>query len=136
MTAISLLFTLSAIGISETIYLVRKRRAHEAPVCPIGEGCAVVLNSKYNKLFFISNDVLGFLAYILLCILSAFLVIEVEPLRFFNILFKIMVFSASLISVFFTYLQWKVLKTWCFWCLMSACTIWLMGIIILVSKSI
>lgn len=53
MTAFALLFTLSAIGISETVYLIRKRIASERPVCLIGEDCTLVLASKYNKLFII-----------------------------------------------------------------------------------
>jgi len=133
MTSLALLFTLSAIGISETMYLIRKRIAFEKPICPIGEDCAVVLESKYSKLFIIPNDVLGLLSYILIALASALLVIGVEPLFLWNIVLIIMVIITSIASVFFTYLQWRVLHAWCFWCLMSALTIWLMAIIMLAS---
>jgi uncharacterized membrane protein len=131
MTSFALLFTLSAIGISETAYLIRKRTAFERPVCPIGENCALVLESKYNKIFIIHNDVLGLLFYIAASFITAFLVIGVEPLTIWNFILKISVAFAVLLSLFFTYLQWRVIRIWCFWCLMSAFTIWLMGIIIL-----
>jgi uncharacterized membrane protein len=131
MTSFALLFTLSAIGISETVYLIRKRIASEKPICPIGENCVVVLTSKYSKLFIIPNDVLGLLAYIVIAFIAAFLVIGVQPIFVWNLLLKILVALASLISIFFTYLQWRVIRAWCFWCLMSAFTIWLMGIIII-----
>lgn len=134
MTALALIFTLSAIGISETVYLIRKRIASEKPVCLLGEDCGKVLTSKYSKLFIIPNDVLGFITYIVIAIISAFLVIGIEPIAFWNFILKILVFVASLISLLFTYLQWKVIKAWCTWCLLSALTIWLMGVIILVSK--
>lgn len=133
MTSFALLFTLSAIGISETVYLIRKRIAAEKPICPIGEGCITVLTSKYSKIFIIPNDVLGLLTYIVISFVAAFLVIGVEPLIFWNLALKILVAIASLASIFFTYLQWRVIRAWCFWCLMSAFTIWLMGIIILLS---
>lgn len=136
MTSFALIFTLSAIGISETVYLIRKRIASEKPVCLLGEDCATVLTSKYSKLFIIPNDVLGFITYIVIAIISAFLVIGVEPIVFWKFILKILIFAASLISFLFTYLQWKVIKAWCTWCLMSALTIWLMGVIILVSPTI
>lgn len=136
MTSFALIFTLSSIGISEAIYLVRKRIASEKPICPIGEGCETVLTSKYNKIFFVHNDILGLLTYITISIISAFLVIGIAPIPLWSLLVKILIGIASIMSFIFTYLQWKVIRAWCFWCLMSAFTIWLMGIIILASASV
>lgn len=131
MTAFALLFTLSAIGISETVYLVRTRRHHEHPVCPIGEGCETVLESKYNHIFLIRNDLAGLFAYVALAFLTAFLVIGIKPIALSALAIKIIIAFGSVISIFFTYLQARVIRAWCFWCVMSACTMWLMGIIIL-----
>ena len=128
-----LLFILSIIGIGETVYLIRKRIASEKPICPLGGGCATVLSSKYNKIFIIPNDVLGLLIYVVIAFIAAFLVIEVPPMPLWSIIIKILVSIASLVSFIFTYLQWRVIHAWCFWCLISAFTIWLMGIIILFS---
>ena len=136
MTALALIFTLSAVGISETMYLVRKRIAFEKPICPIGENCTVVLSSKYNKLFIIPNDMLGLLSYVCTAVISAFLVIEIGPSTLWQTILTIMILSMSLASMFLAYLQWRVIHAWCFWCLMSACTIWLMAVIILSSKSV
>ena len=136
MTSYALLFTLSAIGISETVYLIRQRIESGKPFCPIGGGCALVLTSKYNKLFLIHNDVLGLLFYIMASFISAFLVIGVPPLAFWDLIFKLSIAFGALLSLFFTYLQWRMIREWCFWCLMSACTIWLMGIILIISNLI
>ncbi|MEK7569413.1 MAG: vitamin K epoxide reductase family protein [Patescibacteria group bacterium] len=135
MTAFALLFTLSAIGISETVYLIRTRIAAEQPVCPIGEGCATVLTSKYSKIFLIPNDILGLLAYVVISFIAALLVLEIN-VDLWSLIIKILVGAASLVSLFFTYLQWREIRAWCFWCLMSAFTIWLMGIIIIFSSVI
>ena len=134
MTSQALIFTLSALGISETVYLIKKRFLSQKPICPIGENCLLVLTSKYNKTFNIPNDVLGLLFYIVCSIITAFLVIGVAPLDLWSNIIKTLIFFGSLLSIYFTYLQFNVIKAWCFWCLMSACTIWLMGCIILLSK--
>lgn len=136
MTTEALIFTLSALGISETVYLIKKRALLQKPVCPIGEDCLKVLESKYNKIFIVPNEAVGLLFYIVCSLIAAFLVIEVQPLPLWNIIIKVLVASGSLFSVFLTYLQFKVIKAWCFWCLMSAFTIWLMGVILLFSNFI
>lgn len=110
MTALALLFTLSAIGISETVYLIRKRLASEKPLCPIGENCALVLTSKYGRLFIAPNDVLGLLFYVAVSFISAFLVIGVEPLFLWDFIIKISVAFGSLLSLLLTYLQWRVIS--------------------------
>ncbi len=133
MTALALIFTLSAIGISETAYLIKKRIFAEKPVCPIGEDCTTVLESKFNKIFFIHNDLLGLLGYIAISTIAAFLVIGIMPISVWNILLKIFVGFAAIFSAILIFLQWKVIKAWCFWCILSACTIWCMGIIILLT---
>ena len=131
MTSEALLFTLSALGISETVYLTKTRLLLQKPICVVGEDCLKVLESKYSKIFIIPNDVLGLLFYIISSLVAAFLVIEVAPLQFWDYFITILVASGSLVSAFFVYLQFKVIKAWCFWCLMSAGTIWLMGVVIL-----
>ena len=136
MTSLALIFTLSAMGISETIFLIRKRSSLEHPVCPIGGDCGEVLGSKYSKIFLLPNDVWGLLLYVAICFLAALLVIGVPPISIWSALIKILIGGASLMSLFFTYLQWRIIRAWCFWCLMSAFTIWLMAIIILISKNI
>ena len=133
MTAQALLFTLAAIGISETAYLIRVRKKEQRPVCPIGEDCHSVLESNYRKLFLVPNDILGFFFYLLAAIITSFLVIGVQPTSLWLIILKVMVSAASIFSVFLSYLQWKVIKVWCSWCLLSAFTIWLMGIILLLT---
>ena len=138
LTAYSLLFTIASIGISEVSYLIRKRIAAERPVCPIGEGCETVLNSKYNKFFgVVHNDILGIAFYVGAAIISALVVINEGNQEFVNLLINIMALmlaGATTMSLVFTYLQWKVIKAWCFWCIMSAVTVAAMDAIIIVIK--
>jgi uncharacterized membrane protein len=133
MTSQALIFTLCCIGISEVVYLIKKRILMEKPICPVGENCLAVLQSKYSKIFIIPNDVAGLLFYIACSIITALLVIGVESTNLWVNSIKILVAIGSILSIFFTYLQFRVIRAWCFWCLMSACTIWLMGFIILLT---
>lgn len=134
LTLYALLFTIAAIGISEASYLVQKRKSNEAPVCPIGGGCEAVLKSEYNKVFGVNNDLLGLLFYIASALIAGVVVIyenrpDIQSIGI-NIL-GIMLIGATIMSVYFVYLQWKVIKNWCFWCIMSAATVVAMDVIVL-----
>lgn len=128
-----LLFLLSILGVFETIYLYKKRKSGERPVCIVGkETCSIVLESKYKNIFLgIPNDVFGLIFYIATTILSIFLLVEIEPMQLISLAMKILVAGGVVMSLILTYIQWRILKAWCFWCLMSAITIFLMEIIIL-----
>jgi len=135
MTPHALLFTLAAIGISETTYLIQKRHLGEKPVCPINiSDCHKVLESKYNKTFWIHNDVLGLIFYITVAILTSLIVIGIHPVNLLDIIVKLLIYIGVLMSIFFTFLQWRVIQAWCTWCLISALTILLMTVIVLTSS--
>lgn len=134
MTLYAILFALAAMGINETVYLIRKRLAQSAPVCPIGDNCEVVLTSKQSNMFLVPLDVLGLIFYVTIALISSFAVIGIGPSAFFGNAVRILVGAGAVMSLFFTYLQWRVIRAWCFWCLSSAFTVWSMGIIIVLSK--
>lgn len=131
LTPHALLFTIAAIGIAEAAYLVKTRRSEIAPVCPIGQDCSTVLSSRYNHLFGVHNDILGFLFYIAFAGATALLVLEAVEVSSLLSAMKVMLAGATIMSLFLVYLQAKVIRAWCFWCVMSAATICLMDIIIL-----
>jgi uncharacterized membrane protein len=133
MTAYAILFTMAAIGVAETVYLIRTRWEADAQViCPIGGGCHAVLESKYNKLFGVHNDLLGFLFYASSAVLMSLVVIDVGPVEVFASIVAVMTLGAAVMSLRFVYLQWRVIKQWCFWCLMSAATVAVMLLTILI----
>lgn len=136
LTAYALLFTIAAIGISETAYLIRKRVASEKPVCPIGEDCYAVLSSKYNRIFGVHNDLMGMAFYLAFALVVALLVIGAGPADLLLYLAWFMLAGATAMSLFLIYVQWKIVKAWCFWCLLSAATVGLMDLIVVSSKLI
>lgn len=134
MTLYAILFALAAMGINETVYLVRKRLAQTAPVCPIGDNCEVVLTSKHSNMFLVPLDVLGLIFYVTVALISSFAVVGIGSSSFLWIAVRVLVGAGAVMSLFFTYLQWRVIRAWCFWCLSSAFTVWTMGVIIVLSK--
>jgi len=136
MTPHSIVFTLAAIGISETAYLIRKRRALQRPVCPIGEDCTVVLSSKYNQILGVHNDVIGFFAYIVIAVIAALLVNGAGPVLRLEFAARALVAGGAVFSLFLLYIQWRVLKAWCFWCVMSAFTLFGMLAVVLTQSLI
>lgn len=132
MTKEALIFILAGIGISEAFYLLKLRLRKQKPVCVIGEKCNLVLESKYNSLFFgIPNELMGLAFYISVATLSTLLFLGIGQTKWLMPLTKIIVISGALFSIFLFYLQWKVIKAWCIRCLMSAATVFLMVLIVL-----
>lgn len=135
LTPHALLFTIAAIGIAEASYLVRKRRMSEMPMCPVGGGCEQVLTSRYNRLFAgIHNDVAGLAFYLAMAVLTALLVIMPRPPELVPLAIVVLLSAATVTSLIFTYLQWRVIHAWCFWCLMSAGTVVLMDIVVFTAQ--
>lgn len=134
MTALALLFSLSAIGIAVTAYLIERRMKEAVAYCPIGEDCHAVLTSKYSKTMGINNDVLGFVYYHLEIILIGALVLGFNFNGLLEPFVTVVVFTGALASIYFTFIQAQVLKLWCFWCLVSAVTTWGMLIVVVVSQ--
>lgn len=130
MTPFVILFTMAAIGIAETAYLVRTRKASEKPVCLMMNGCSVVLESRYNSVFGVHNDLLGFLFYLGMAAVTALIVIGAGPVALWTLAAKAMVAGSVLMSAALMFIQWRVLKAWCFWCLMSAGTVLVMALVL------
>lgn len=133
MNLVSLFFTMTAVGIAETAYLIRERYASRKPICPIGGGCSQVLESQYNKTLGIYNDLLGLVFYVTMAFIAALLLLEVGLSTPLNQIVALCTGIALLMSARFFYLQWRVIRAWCFWCLLSALTILLMSLILLLS---
>ena len=132
MTLQALVFTLAAIGISETAYLIQSRRESSAPVCYIGHSCNDVLESRYNKLFAVRNDVLGLAFYAAVAALAALVVVGVEPAHWWLKAQQFLALAGSAVSLALTFVQWRILRQWRFWCIMSAITVLLMALIIII----
>ena len=110
------LIVLAILGIFNSGYLVLKRMKKKPAICPIGN-CQQVLESKWNSLFGIKNDFLGLFYYALVLFLAIYLFSVSEKLLFFTKIISGISLFASLLLVF---IQAKIIKEYCFYCLISA----------------
>lgn len=115
---IATLIVLGLLGAIDTTYLIWKNRIKQPLMCPIGQDCNVVLNSKWNKFFFIRNDILGLLFYIGIIVGAILLFFEVDGI----VKTLLMVGSGLgvLLSISLVFVQAKIIKNYCFYCLVSA----------------
>lgn len=132
-----ILLIISLVGVLETVYLIHKRRLADHPICPMGGRCDLVLSSKYNKTLGIHNDLAGLAFYVFFVILATLFLFEHQFVLAYQTIILTMASAvliiATLMSLGFIYLQWRVIKAWCFWCLMSAGTVFLIDLVVLVA---
>jgi len=115
---ITTLIVLGLLGIINATYLIWKGRKKQPLVCPIGQDCNVVLDSKWNKIFFIRNDILGLLFYTGIIIGAILLFFDADGIVKTSLIFVsgfVVLFSGFLVFV-----QAKIIKNYCFYCLISA----------------
>ena len=113
------LVVLAFLGLINSSYLAYKRKTEQPLVCPINHNCNVVIESKWSKVFYIKNDTLGVMYYAVLFILGLFLFSNIYTNLIINGLLLINTL-AFLFSVFLLYVQKYKLKSYCFYCLISA----------------
>ncbi len=107
-------------GILNASYLVWKHYKKQPLVCPLDHDCAVVTESKWSKIFFIRNEILGLLFFITLLagILITLIVPQILTIIFLTSL--VMTTSGLLFSIFLVFIQIYVIKDYCFYCMVSA----------------
>ncbi|NQU83351.1 MAG: vitamin K epoxide reductase family protein [Parcubacteria group bacterium] len=120
MYLVYLFIVLSVGGIIDASYLLYKKVKKIPLSCPINDDCSVVTQSKWSKVFGIHNETLGVINYIflvLVVIVSLFLSQWAQTI----FLFLLFITGAGfLYSLYLTYIQAFRIKSFCFYCLISA----------------
>ena len=120
MTFETIFFVLSILGIADAGYLTYKHTRKQPLICPIGDDCSVVTESRWSHLFGVRTEVLGLIYYVIL--LGAILVLVGVPSyrAAFGTAAVWMTGCGALFSAFLVSLQAFVIKKYCFYCLLSA----------------
>lgn len=111
---------LSLGGIIDTSYLLYQHYKKKPLVCPMDHDCSVVTESKWSKVFFVRNEILGlsFFFFILISlILSIILPDFSSKIYLFLFIFSII---GVIFSAFLVYVQIYKIRDYCFYCLISA----------------
>ena len=113
----SLMILLTILGSSISLYLTWTHYSEEKVACPIDpeDGCQIVNNSSYAKLWFIPVALLGFLSY---------LMVGIEALlsHFYEKIINLLVIHTGfsfLFSAYLTIIELYVIETVCEWCVAS-----------------
>ena len=115
---ITTLIVLSLLGLIDSGYLALSRKRRKELACPIGHECNEVIESKWSRIFYIKNDTLGIIYYLIVLAFGIYFIFNTET-NAINILFYISLVGV-LFSAFLVFIQAKVIKNYCFYCLISA----------------
>lgn len=113
-------------GLCLSVYIYRTKRENKPLVCPLHGDCDFVTRSEYDSVLGFPAEVLGIFYYTAMILL--FLDTIVVPFGFYVLtVFFLVTLSALgfLMSLYFTWLQFGVIKKWCTLCVSSAliCTV-------------
>lgn len=120
-----IIFILSLAGFAEALYLNYECRKKRAPVCLIGNQCSIVWDSPYSKTFGVSNEVLGLIYYAVVAGVEWMIFLGNASLQTMTVELVILL-GGTVMSFYFMFVQWRLIKAWCFWCTLSAVIVWLM----------
>lgn len=112
---------LSVGGIITSGYLVWKhyQKQKQPLVCPMNHDCSVVTESKWSHLFYVRNEVLGLLFYVSMLGVGLGMAFLNEYVGLLGLIIKISTAFGVLFSLFLIFIQIKVIKDYCFYCLIS-----------------
>lgn len=110
---------LAIIGVADCLYLNYERKRKRPPVCMIGHSCEQVWASPYSYTLGVSNEILGIIFYATAIAVewSLFLGDTSFPMVFGEYL---ILSGGAVVSLYFVFLQWRIIRAWCFWCTLSA----------------
>lgn len=120
MTFETLFLVLSILGIADAGYLTYKHNRKQPLICPIGDDCSAVTESKWGRIFGVRNESLGLLYYGGL-FASMFGALFAPGFSQYVLAYlPWLVGSGTLFSLFLVFVQAFVIKKYCFYCLVSA----------------
>jgi len=115
------MLALALIGIADAAYVAHGNYTGAPLWCPIIDGCNVVINSPYSRVFGTPMSYFGFIYYVFMFGLAACLAFDPfsSGLRFRVILYAAL---GAASSMYFMYLQLGYIRVVCSYCLISAVT--------------
>lgn len=117
---ICLALSVGGMYISYRIY--KEKHSGKPMICPLNGKCEIVLSSKYAKIAGIGLEYFGMLFYGILFIGNILILSGFLASVNINIFLFVVACGGMLFTLYLTYIQKFVLKSWCTWCLSSAFT--------------
>lgn len=125
-----LILLVAFLGFCDAAYLTIQHFRGIPPNCSIIVGCDIVAKSSFSVVYSIPVALLGVIYYAIIIFLSVHY-LESKNLNVFKYLVP---FTAAglVVSLWFTFLQFFVIKALCIWCLgsaLSSATLFILGLI-------
>jgi uncharacterized membrane protein len=108
-------------------YIAKTKNKGEHIVCPFGQNCNLVVNSRFSHFFGIRNEMIGLFYYIVVVLFYVALLFVSIPqnIIFYVLLITVLAFVFNLHLIF---TQLIVIKKWCTTCLGSSATSFLITV--------
>lgn len=113
---------LAFVGLLNAGYLLWKHYRHrnQPMVCPLTHDCSKVTESPYAHLLPVRNETLGTLFYVVVLLGMIGTIVFPSLQKWGYLLLSIAAGSGVIFSGILVYIQAKVIKDYCFYCLISA----------------
>ena|SRR3989338_1544793 len=123
MTSFAASFLALAVGgivISGYLVWQHSHRQRQPLLCPLNHDCSKVTESRWSHLFYVRNEVLGLLFYVGMITAALLLILDVPLPIQWRWWMRLAAGGGTLFSLVLVYLQIKIIKDYCFYCLISA----------------
>ncbi len=113
---------LSVGGIITSGYLLWKhyQKQKQPLVCPLNHDCSAVTESQWSHILYVRNEVWGLLFYVGMLLAGLGIAFLSDYAEFLRLALRISTTLGVLFSLFLVFIQVKVIKDYCFYCLISA----------------
>jgi len=116
-----ILIVLAVFGLVDSAYLWYEHRQKNASlICPLDHDCSAVTESRWANMFGVRNEVLGAIYYFLMLLGGVGLAMKGETTFPLKTLLVAASLGGFIFSGFLTVVQFRVIKDYCFYCLISA----------------
>lgn len=123
MMTYSLIILAALWGLSITYRISKEKKSGQPMVCPLGADCKKVVTSEFSSFLGIGLEAYGAIYYVVTIVGYTFLLLFLPNIPPDTVVFLLTGFTivAFLFSVYLTIVQAFYLRSWCTWCLCSAC---------------
>lgn len=120
MTFVATFIALALGGIINSAWLAYQHYKKKPLICPFDHDCGVVTESRWSAVLGVRNEVLGILFYVFM--FGAALAALVAPPLAKTISLPLMLaaLGGAFYSAFLVYIQFFIIRDYCFYCLISA----------------
>lgn len=113
---------LAIMGLANSSYLAWQhfKKSKQPLVCPLNHDCSKVTESRWAHILFIRNEQLGLLFYTTMAAAAAAIAITPSNATAIQTFLLLSTGAGLLISAFFVFVQLRIIKDYCFYCMASA----------------